>query len=286
MRATDTTIQSSGSITLPIEGISGPQKLSSQSASQSRSLGEGTQLSYLAQSGILIYQAKSTGVMAFVLGNEGKLESGFELLPHIISKEVVDGYEIRGPYGHWTELGVSRVGPSVFFRVACVGKRSNTDEAALICVEFNEFGSRVKELLWDSSGTTLDFSLRPSFDGVAAFSTPYVYNELQACDLAAGRNFAERVILCGMTSTGSLLCFAEEIGSPTKVFLHENTLVTSSHTKDDCSVQCPPRITTPQSFPVVSFEKLKNVTESGAVAFGGDGIGRYVVRSRSLVQVC
>jgi hypothetical protein len=228
----------------------------------------------LSQSGILLYQAKSSSVMAFVVGNEGKLESGFELLPHVISKEVVDGYEIRGPFGHWTELGVSKEGGSKFFRVACVGKRSATDEATLLCVEFDQFGSRVKELSWDSSGTTLDFSLRPSFDGVAAFSMPYVYNELHPCDLAADRNFAERVILCGMTSTGSLLFFGEEIGSPTKCSLDDNTLATSSQAKDGSNIEHPSRITMPLSFPVISFEMLKNVTESGVVAFDGDGFGR------------
>jgi hypothetical protein len=285
LSAAETTIQSSGFITLPIEGTSGIQKPASQSASESRSLGEGVRLSYLEQSGILLYQAKSSGVMAFVVGNEGKLEPGFELLPHVISKEVADGYEIRGPFGHWTELGVSREGDSHCFRAACVGKRSATDEAALLCVEFDQFGSRVKELLWDSSGTTLDFSLRPSFDGIAAFSMPYVYNELHPCDLAADRNFAERVILCGMTSTGSLLFFGEEIGSPTKSSLDESTSAASNQAKGDSNFKHTSRVTMPQSFPVISFETLKNVTDSGAVAFGGDGLGRYVVQPRSSIQV-
>lgn len=281
LSAADTNIQSSRFITLPIEDISGIQKPSSQSALESRSLGEGIHLSYLAQSGILLYQAKSRGVMAFVVGNEGKLESCFELLPHVISKEIVDGSETRGPFGHWTELGVSREGGSHFFRAACVGKRSATDEAALLCVEFDQFGSRVKELSLDSSGTTLDFSLRPSFDGVAAFSMPYVYNELHPCDLAADRDFAERVILCGMTSTGSLIFFGEEIGSPTKSSLDEIMSATSSQTKGDSNFEHTPRITMPLSFPVISFEMLKNVTESGVVVFGGDGFGRYVIQPRS-----
>jgi hypothetical protein len=278
LSAADTNIQSSGYIPLPMEEMSGMQKIASQSASEARSLGEGIHLSYLTQSGILLYQAKSSGVMAFVVGNEGKLESSFELLPHVLSKEVVDGYEIRGPFVHWTELGVSREGGSKFFRAACVGKRSATDEAALLCVEFDQFGSRVKELSWDSSGNTPDFSLRPSFDGVAAFSMPYVFNELHPCDLAAARNFAERVILCGMTSTGSLLFFGEEIGSPTKSSLDESTSATSSQANDGSNFENPSRITTPLSFPVISFEMLKNATESGVVTFGGDGFGRYVVQ--------
>jgi hypothetical protein len=80
-----------------------------------------------------------------------------------------------------------------------------------------------------------------------------------------------------MTSTGSLLFFGEEIGSPTKSSLDENTSATSSQAKDGSNFENPFRIMMPLSFPVISFEMLKNVTESGSVGFGGDGFGRYVI---------
>jgi hypothetical protein len=65
--------------------------------------------------------------------------------------------EVRGPFVHWTELGVSREGGSSFFRGMRWEKRS-TDEAAAIRIR--RVRDREVRAVVDSSGTTLDFSCR------------------------------------------------------------------------------------------------------------------------------
>jgi hypothetical protein len=243
--------------------------------STSRSLGEGSKLAYLKQSRLLLYKCASSCVLALMLGTKGGVEGSFELIPHSISSEILgngpDGYSITGPFTHWTELGVAYRDGASFFRVACVGKSSKSSQPKLLCIEFNESGVKIKEIVWSSgSSMGLGLSLSLSFEGLAAFSVPFL------CD-APGESlvFGERAFLCAVTSNGSLLMFGEE---PVDTVPSAEGAESGA---DDPGRRAVVRLSTmgamnKPTFPLTLFEKLKNVSESDDVIFGGDGIGRFV----------
>jgi len=270
IKPSETKLQAGRSISLSTETFT--------SASHAYSVGK--RVHYLKQSRILLYQVCSGSVWAFAVGDEGKLESGFEFLPDFLSSDTlgVDGYGIRGPFDHWTEMGVTRRNKSVLFRVACVGKRSTTEESALLLIEFNELGSFAVKELTQSSSTATESSaeMRPSLEGVAAFTAPYAYDDPLPCDLTAGRKFVERLFLCSMSSNGSLALFGEDIGAPTKAFELKNDRHTVSQADQEYSNAESSRLVSASSlsFPVTSFEKFRNITESDEIVFEGDGFGR------------
>jgi hypothetical protein len=248
-----------------------------QPGSTSRSLGEGSKLAYLKQSRLLLYKCASSCVLALMLGTKGGVEGSFELIPHSISSEILgngpEGYSITGPFTHWTELGVAYRDGASFFRVACVGKSSKTSQPKLLCIEFNESDVKVKEIVWSSgSSMGLGLSLSLSFEGLAAFSVPFL------CD-TSGESlvFGERAFLCAVTSNGSLLMFGEEPADTVP------TADGAGRGADGPGRRAVVRLSTMGSmtkptFPLTLFEKLKNVSESDDVIFGGDGIGRFVHR--------
>ena len=250
-----------------------------QPGSTSRSLGEGSRLAYLKQSHMLLYKCSTSCVLALMLGAKGEVEGSFELLPHTVSSETLgngaDGCSVIGPFTHWTELGVSYRNGASFFRVACVGKSTKTNQPKLLCLEFNENEVRVKEIAWASSGSMgLGLSLSLSFEGLAAFSAPHVVDA--TCDPPV---FGERAFLCVVTSGGSILFFGEEhvdalpsLDSPPPGPGRESAdlLRSLNAIVGPCGAQKKPL------FPLTLFERLKNISESDDLIFGGDGISRSV----------
>ena len=96
-------------------------------------------------------------------------------------------YSITGPFTHWTALGVAYDDDGAFFRVSCVGRSSRTNQPKLICVEFNESDLRIKEISW-SSGGPIGLSLNLSYEGLSAFSAPFLGDASNE-----QREFGERV---------------------------------------------------------------------------------------------
>jgi hypothetical protein len=246
--------------------------------SSSRSLGEGSKLAHLKQSRVLLYKCATSCVLALMLGTKGEVEGSFELIPHIISSETLgngpDGCSVTGPFTHWTELGVAYRDGSSFFRVACVGKSSRTNQPKLLCIEFNESDVKIKEIMWSSgSSMGLGLSLSLSFEGLVPFSVPYQC-EGSGGDIVIG----ERSILCAVTSNGSLLLFGEEsVDSqiPAKSSEQGQNNGPSRRMPLTTLASMSGMQANKPTFPLTAFEKLKNVSESDDVdvVFGGDGIG-------------
>lgn len=247
-----------------------------QPGATTRTLGEGSQLTYLKQSRVLLYKCTSSCVLALMLDTKGDVEGTFELIPHTISSEILgngpDGYSITGPFTHWTELGVAYRNGAAFFRVACVGRSSRSNQPKLLCIEFNESDVRIKEIVWLSgSSVGLGLSLSASYEGLVAFSAPFIGDAS-----SDSRMLGERVFLCAVTSNGSLLFFGEETVDT----------IPSQESDDGTESASPLKLvnlsgiaalqTKKPVFPLTLFEKLKNVSDSDDVVFGGESLGRYV----------
>lgn len=256
----------SGSVSLPTAGVR-PRTGSplGVTGSTAKSLGEGSRIVYLQQSRILLYKCLSSCVIALMLDESGNVDGSFELIPHVLSSDIlwngIDGHSIVGPFNHWTELGVVYNDNGMYFRVACIGRSSRTNQPKVLCIEFNEKDVRVKELVWNSAGS---ISLSLSYEGLCAFSLPFVGDSQREY-----RAFGERAFLCTATSAGSILFFGEEVVDTVasvdqrvdqKITLISLSGVPSSHVKKP-------------SFPLTIFERLKNVSECEAVVFTGDGTG-------------
>jgi hypothetical protein len=257
----------SGSVSLPTAGVR--TRIGSPigaAGSVAKSLGEGSRIVYLRQSRILLYKCVSSCVVALMLDASGNVEGSFELIPHVLSSDVLwngsDGHNIVGPFHHWTELGVVYNEDGVYFRVACLGRSSRTNQARLVCLEFNEKDVRIKEIGWNTTGSV---NLHLAFEGLCAFSLPFVGDAVKEA-----ANFGERVFLCTATSSGSLLFYGEEVvdtvgkdhgRSDSRISLVSLSDLSSLHAKQP-------------TFPLTIFESLKNVSEYEAVVFTSDGTGR------------
>ena len=103
-----------------------------------------------------------------------------------------------------------------------------------------------------------------SFDGLAAFSAPIL-----AGQKAEREVFGERAFFCVVASNGSLLFFGEQCIDtlPSKDGIVEQGGPLDFFDIDDA-------IDAKPTFPITIFERLKNVTESENLVFGGYGIGR------------
>jgi hypothetical protein len=217
-----------------------------------------------------------------MLDAKGDIEGSFELMPHTISSDILgnggpERYYITGPFTHWTELGVAYRDGAAYFRVACVGRSSKSNQPKILCIEFNASDVKIKEVIWLSgSSMGLGLSLSLSFEGLASFSAPFIGDAASS----EKRMFGERAFLCAVTSNGSLLFFGEENVDTLPFQSEENPNKSASPlTLVNLSGITAMQVKKP-TFPLTLFEKLKNASDSDDLVFGGEGIGRYVSLSR------
>jgi hypothetical protein len=253
-----------------------------QPGATTKTLGEGSRLAYLKQSRVLLYKCASSCILALMLDAKGDIEGSFELMPHTISSDILgnggpERYYITGPFTHWTELGVAYRDGAAYFRVACVGRSSKSNQPKILCIEFNASDVKIKEVIWLSgSSMGLGLSLSLSFEGLASFSAPFIGDAASS----EKRMFGERAFLCAVTSNGSLLFFGEENVDTLPFQSEENPNKSASPlTLVNLSGITAMQVKKP-TFPLTLFEKLKNASDSDDLVFGGEGIGRYVSLSR------
>ncbi|KAL9190922.1 hypothetical protein ACHAXT_000628 [Thalassiosira profunda] len=221
------------------------------SGATSTSFGDGLFLAYLRKSNLLLYQCSSSCCIAMLLDDDGGICGSFELLPNVVAAEDIGShYGVAGPYAHFQELGtVTRAG-TTFYRVTCVGKSSRSSQPKALILEFNEHMVKIRELPWPSNCSSgLGFISSYSFVGSATFSLPYFVGgtSLQG-SINDETQTVERAYLTLMSSSGSLLWFAEDCDSYT------------------------PHIAGTVSKPLMFFEKVMNVTST--CDFGGDFVSK------------
>jgi len=266
--------------------------------STSNSLGEGSFLVYLSQSGVLLYKCVSSPLVAFTFDNENKIVGGFELLPNVLNSGVLgmdeDGHSINGPYTHWTELGAVKRGNSLFYRASFVGNSTKTNQPKLLCLEFNAFDVKIREINWPAGKSLgLGISMSTYYEGVAAFSRPILPEKEGNTDSKINKfGLTEQVCLAIVTSNGSLLFYGEDLKggedpaekiiasrfSPSKRRRSFSDSALSPYGKDFCAVgkdlKMPAVLTKVRQpkFPLTIFERLINVSGKQELTFGGDGV--------------
>lgn len=254
----------SGSISLPTSGVrqrSG--SLVGEAGTNSKSFGEGSNITYLKQSRVLLYKCASSCVLALMLDSTGNVEGSFELMPHVLTSEMItgelDGYAIVGPFSHWTELGPCYNENGAFFRVACVGRSSRTNQPKIVCIEFNEKDVFIREITWSVS-SAFGLSLSLSFEGLCAFSLPVTGDNTRECE-----RFGERTFICASTSSGAVLFFGEKMVDLQSKDEKKIELVSFARGMDFQATQ--------PKFPLTIFEHLENVSECDDLHFCGEGAG-------------
>ena len=99
-------IDLSSSISFPTEGAMREQGEDvDRPFSTETSLGDGSNLVFLHQSGLLLYKCSSSCLLALILDSACKVVGSFELLPHTITATMIgnenEGSPLRGPYTHY-----------------------------------------------------------------------------------------------------------------------------------------------------------------------------------------
>jgi hypothetical protein len=254
-------IKAGQGMSLPIGGVRvNPAGEPASEGATMRSMGEPSGLTFLPESGVLLYSCLSSPVLALLLDDSEGISGSFEFLPFVVNSDVLgtgeDGYSIQGPFTHFTEIGCVEYDKAKFFRVVCVGKSSQTSQPKLLCLDFNDDVVYVKEVKWRAS--IPGASLTSSFDGLAAFSAPILTSDVDADTTLKRVDFMERAYLCVVASNGAMVIFGEEI-------VDDGTAMTQKgHAKKSAP-----------SFPLTLFEKLVNVSDSEKLVFTGERIGRY-----------
>jgi len=283
-------IETIDGVTFPIEGI---RRYSGATpgapGTTSSTFGEGSSLVYLEQSGLLLYKCISSCVVALIVNKEnGEITGSFEFLPQVLTSQMIgrgmDGYSISAPFIHWTELGTVERDGFMYYRVACTGKSTRTNQPKVLLVEFNERSFRVKELCWSTgSAMGLGLSLNTSFEGFTAFSAPFVAESCPVSDRNS-RSFYERAFLAALSSNGSMLIFGEERRKDMNSQFTATSTADDEHARDtedsptSHGLATLPSIgnggTSQPKFPLTIFETLVNVSDSAELILGGDGIGK------------
>jgi len=236
----------------------------------SRTLGEGSKLVYLKQSRCLLYKCKSAAVVALMLGTDGNVTGTFEFLPHTIPLSLVgsededDVFSISGPFTLWTELGIVYRKGETFFRVICAGTATRNNQPKLLCIDFNERKTKIKDITC-SSITELNIG---SFEGLGTYTSPIMQKDLISQE---GYNTGERVFVCALTSRGYLYIFGEDIVDMMPTSVDPNGVITQSNPLELVTVS---KMSTPiKKFPLTIFEQLTNVSENEHLTISCHGIG-------------
>lgn len=225
----------------------------------SLTLGEGIDLSYLQQSRLLLYQVVGESVLALPLDETGAISTSFALLP----KHPLPG--VSGPFRHFTELGMVEIDSAPHFRLCCVGRRES-NEAALLLIDFNQSNTRIKELPVSSTSNGSGPAL--VVEGMAAFSSPFATKD--------GATLEERCLLAALLSNGSMLVFGEESGTPI-------VSVSSEVSSAQLDTYIPPAADS--DLPLLAFEGLENVMDTDDVIIENADLGRYVGNATPLFVV-
>jgi len=257
-------------VSISTEGIR-PRSTSSVGlpGATTRTLGEGSKLAYLKQSRCLLYKCKSAAVVALMLGKDGNVEGTFELLPHTISTSVLgaddedDVFSIAGPYTLWTELGMVYRKGETYFRVVCLGRATRSGHSKLLCIDFNEKKTKIREV---RSSLGLGFN-HDAFEGLAAFTAPVVQTNATNDRYMTG----ERAFLCALTSEGNLQIFGDDVVDMMHTSVSSNGYVALSNPTELVSIS-DIQSTPIRKFPLTIFEQLTNISESDNLMYAGEGL--------------
>jgi hypothetical protein len=299
-------IDLSSSISFPTEGARREQGEDvDRPFSTETSLGDGSNLVYLHQSGLLLYKCSSSCLLALILDSACKVVGSFELLPHTITATMIgnenEGSPLRGPYTHWTELGIVERQSSFFYRVACVAKTKSNQEK-LLYLEFNQNSVNITRVTqWPSP---MGAGLSTSFEGIASYSGPFLREgKEENGQINENGYFCERIYLAALTSNGSLLIYGEHIAeeavrnskkrypiSPMVSSKRRRALSDSALSSGRKSIQNEDETLNydqvikkrQPKFPLTMFETLINVSDRKELRYGGDGISNESDPKRKL----
>jgi hypothetical protein len=229
----------------------------------------------LEQGNLLVYDAGTTAVSAFILDEKCDIKGSFDFLPAKIPSTILGPSccnDVVGPYSHWREVGIVRRDSCTFFRVCCTGHSSDGDEPVLLYMEFNESEVRIQKLGSNSAGW---FDGPASYEGLAVFSAPLIMEDSNASFVISEKLCVEVTFLCTLTLNGTMRIFSEATSCRSRPILERSALRNPNFFHASGQATLPDTFRDHQ-FQLLDFEKLQNITESPEVEFGGNSLSRYV----------
>ena len=288
-------IDINSSVSFPTEGVTRDQgEDEDRACSAETSLGDGSNLVYLHQCRLLLYKCSSSCLLALILDSTGKVTGSFELLPHTITATMLgnenEGETLRGPYTHWTELGIVEHQSSFFYRVAFVAKTQSNQEK-LLYLEFNHNCVNVRKVTEWPFPMGLSIGLNTSYEGIASYSGPFLRGGKEGNGQVNEKGyFCERVYVAAITSNGSLMIYGERIVEESvQASCPTSAIMTSKRRRAMSDSALSPGRKAIQNeeealqydevakkqlpiFPLTIFETLINISDQEELAYGGDGI--------------
>lgn len=248
--------------------------------SNAKTLGEGSSLDFLPQSGLLLYKCSTSDLIAFTLDDNCEITGSFEFLPRIISCDVIGDPTIGsvyGPYTNFCEIGINDGNSLPSYRLAFSAKSVRTNAPQLMYMEFNQHHSKVERLSSKSDlNQIMSSTLR--FEGIAAISAPKIIEDSTAKGpMHPNATFIEKVYLISVMSNG---CISLHTDNP---FIDSNIHGVHSESHGSLSSRCDDpedhvrfsdsvvKDAEMKIYPLNYFEKLMNVTNEECIVLGGEG---------------
>lgn len=228
---------------------------------------------FLEKSKIVLYISSTLGVWAVILNEKGEQKESFKFLPsnfEFLSEEKNEIHIVTGPLSQFHELGIVQRDLGFFYRLSCTGVTSTGDHVCF-CLEFNSSGAFIREMPKLNRSWSDPIH---SFQGFAVFTAPCVFDDSDPYNLTRDRLFVERVVVCALTSNGSLHFYAEEKAAPTRAALGSSSrfdVTMLSYSSEMKFSEAPLLNRTPQ---LLSIENMKNISTSSNVVFAASGLGR------------
>lgn len=243
-------------------------------------------LVYLQQSRLLVHEQKrsSSSESYFVEGLQldcnGKIRNRFTLFPYDISGELLNRKEkttyVTGPYTHWTELGIFHDGTSSFFSVSCCGKNVVTGKVIFLYICFNESRTFIQVNNYDRSNN--EFPVPTTINGSCAFTFPCTIDDDDEFNLdTTNRCFTERIGVCLLSATGQLSIYTDRKVLPSKAvaLISLTPSIKSTTEKEALEKHIEASFESDNFFlPLLSFERLRHITDSTDFLYEAEGIGR------------
>lgn len=149
---------------------------------------------------------------------KGCITSAFELLPHSIKAEDVDGstgyaQTLHGPYTNWSELRVCYNDTQPTYTMSCVARAGNNNRPTLLLLDVSSSSVSIKPMSWPDSGSN-NFGISNgigSLGGLALFSVPVMIHGNDDGKFGKHGTMIERTVVALLNSNGSLQLFGEQI---------------------------------------------------------------------------
>lgn len=248
-------------ISFPIpDGNQFSEVIKTSETTTSMSMGVGSSLHFLSQSGLLLYKCVSSPMIAFCLDDNCDLKRSFVFLADIIPSDSLHNPAVCGPYSHFCELDCKKRTETSAYRLIFTATSPGSGIPLLVYMEFNRISSTIKVL---SSPSHINTRPEVSVEGLSTFLVPKLrYDKAISSSTNPNTFLEEEFYAISITSNGCLSVYTD------RKFYRESSMGEILKNKDSCQTLAKSQV----SLPITFFETLENITDKECIIFGGDSL--------------